>query len=188
MEDLIELNVVGVSRSQIQQGAYALILEEVGGKRRIPIVVGMSEAQSIAVRLQSIIPPRPLTHDLMTSAFHAFGIELSRVVITTFEDGVFSSELHLKGSQVETVLDSRTSDAIGLALRTNARIYTTPDIIARTSFTPDDNEIVGDDDDMILENMPIDRLQARMQHHIDCEEYEEAGRIKKIIESRTGAK
>lgn len=188
MEDLIELNVVGVSRSQIQQGAYALILEEVGGKRRIPIVVGMSEAQSIAVRLQSIIPPRPLTHDLMTSAFHAFGIELSRVVITTFEDGVFSSELHLKGSQVETVLDSRTSDAIGLALRTNARIFTTPDIIARTSFTPDDNEFVGDDDDMILENMPIDRLQARMQHHIDCEEYEEAGRIKKIIESRTGAK
>lgn len=188
MEDLIELNVVGVSRSQIQQGAYALILEEVGGKRRIPIVVGMSEAQSIAVCLQSIIPPRPLTHDLMTSAFHAFGIEMSRVVITTFEDGVFSSELHLKGSQVETVLDSRTSDAIGLALRTNARIFTTPDIIARTSFTPDDNEIVGDDDDMILENMPIDRLQARMQHHIDCEEYEEAGRIKKIIESRTGAK
>lgn len=188
MEDLIELNVVGVSRSQIQQGAYALILEEVGGKRRIPIVVGMSEAQSIAVRLQSIIPPRPLTHDLMTSAFHAFGIELSRVVITTFEDGVFSSELHLKGSQVETVLDSRTSDAIGLALRTNARIFTTSDIIARTSFTPDDNEIVGDDDDMILENMPIDRLQARMQHHIDFEEYEEAGRIKKIIESRTGDK
>lgn len=184
MKDLVELKVVGVTRSQIQMGAYALLLEEMNGTRRIPIVVGTTEAQAIAVRLENIIPPRPLTHDLMTSVFHAFSIELSHVVITHFENGVFSSVMHLSGTGVDTELDSRTSDAISMALRTGARIFTTPDILERTSFDPQEQQDKATGEGQRLEDMSIERLKAHLQHHVDCEEYEEAARIKKIIETR----
>lgn len=185
MDRLIELKVLGVTRSQLQLGAYALLLEEVGGTRRIPIVVGIAEAQSIAVRLEGIIPPRPLTHDLMTSVFHAFQIELERVVINGFADGVFSSVLTIKGDVVETELDSRTSDAIALALRTGARIYTTPEVLQATSYDSADKDVAGNETEVPLQDLPIDRLKARLQHHVDCEEYEQAAEIQKIIESRT---
>lgn len=183
---MIEVRVAGVTRSQLQTGAYALLLEEVDGTRRVPIVVGIAEAQSIAVRLEGIIPPRPLTHDLMTSVFHAFSISLESVTINSFENGVFSSILHLKSDDTDVELDSRTSDAIGMALRTGARIFISPEVMEKASFDPSrDEDLVADKDAGIrLEDMSVERLKARLQHHIDCEEYEQAAQIQKIIESR----
>lgn len=125
----IRLKVLGISYSQIQSGAYALILAQVDGPYRIPVVIGASEAQSIAIRLESIIPPRPMTHDLFVSFAHAFGVKLKEVFIYKFEDGIFSSELTFTDGERTIVLDSRTSDAIGIALRTKSPIYTTKEIL-----------------------------------------------------------
>jgi len=183
MEQLIELQVLGVTTHELHAGAYALLLEEVGGTRRVPIVVGIAEAQSIAVRLEGVIPPRPLTHDLMTSVFHAFGVELERVTINSFENGVFSSVLTLKSDNAETELDSRTSDAIALALRTGARIFIAPEVMAKTSY--DSARDRDDADDQRLEDLTTERLKACLQRHVDNEEYEKAAEIQKIIESRT---
>ena len=115
----IRLRVLGISYSQIQSGAYALILAQVDGPYRIPVVIGASEAQSIAIRMENIIPPRPMTHDLFVSFAHAFGVKLKEVMIYKFEDGIFSSELTFTDGERQVVIDSRTSDAIGIAMRTN---------------------------------------------------------------------
>ena len=123
-ENKIEMDVLGITYSQIQQGAYALLLKQRDGDMRVPIVVGVSEAQSIAMRLEHVIPPRPMSHDLMVSMFHAFGISLDEVVIYKFSEGVFMSRLKLSNNEHNLELDSRTSDAVALALRTNAPIYT----------------------------------------------------------------
>ena len=117
----IRLHVLGISRSQVQAGAYALLLENADATpvsaRRIPVVVGTSEAQSIAMRLENIIPPRPLTHDLITSMMHVFGLQLDYVNIYSFKDGVFSAMLHMSSHDREVDIDARTSDAVALADR-----------------------------------------------------------------------
>ena len=137
-ENLIELKVLGITRSEVQPGAYALLLENADSTpdeaRRIPIVVGASEAQSIAVRLEQVTPSRPLTHDLFVSMFHVYGIELEGVTIYSFKEGVFSSFLHLNNGTMSVDVDSRTSDAIAIALRTGAPIYTTPEVMKLTSY------------------------------------------------------
>ena len=134
-QDKIRLKVLGISYSQIQSGAYALILAQADGPYRIPVVIGASEAQSIAIRMENIIPPRPMTHDLFVSFAHAFGVELKEVLIYKFEDGIFSSELTFTDGERQVVIDSRTSDAIGIAMRTKAPIYTTREILNRTTAT-----------------------------------------------------
>ena len=116
MTDRIRLKVLGISYSQIQSGAYALILAQVGGPYRIPVVIGAAEAQSIALRMESITPPRPMTHDLFVSFAHAFGVKLKEVFIYKFEDGIFSSELTFTDGDRTVVIDSRTSDAIAIAM------------------------------------------------------------------------
>ena len=117
MDTRIKLRVQGLTNSQIQSGAYALILAEEDGVRRIPIIVGTSEAQSIAIALERITPPRPLTHDLFATFAQAFGVRLCEVFIYKFEDGVFYSELLFEDGIKQIRLDSRTSDAIAIALR-----------------------------------------------------------------------
>ena len=128
-EDKVKLKIVGISYSQIQSGAYALILAEEIGQHHIPIVIGASEAQSIAISMERISMPRPLTHDLIINISTAFGIELKEVYINKFEDGVFYSELTLEDCSRQIIVDSRTSDAIAIAIRSKAPIYTTHKII-----------------------------------------------------------
>jgi bifunctional DNase/RNase len=140
MDSRVELKVLGITYSQVQKGAYALLLSQVDGPYRIPVVVGVAEAQSIAMKLENIIPPRPMSHDLMVSLFHAFGISLEQVFIYKFHDGTFLSELTLKGKDAEITLDSRTSDAIALAVRTDARIFTTQEILQETGFIVDKDD------------------------------------------------
>lgn len=196
MEDKVRLRVYGLSYSQIQSGAYALILAEVDGPYRIPVVIGASEAQSIAIRLENIVPPRPMTHDLFESFIQAFGIRLLSVFIYKFEDGIFSSEMTFTDGERQIVLDSRTSDAIAIALRTKAPIYTTREIVLETGFlmprqdgSEGDAPADGSDPETEpaeprLENYAVEELEATLAKLIEREEYEEAARVQKILDEK----
>jgi len=205
--------VLGISYSQIQSGAYALILAQVDGPYRIPVVIGASEAQSIAIRMENIIPPRPMTHDLFVSFAHAFGVKLKEVLIYKFEDGIFSSELTFTDGERQVTIDSRTSDAIGIAMRTKAPIYTTPEILNETGFLMDEESDDGIDsdatddiddkqhgdsdrinDDVIsqiepkLENYAIEELERTLEKLIAKERYEEAAKVSEILKRKRGNK
>lgn len=186
---MIKLKVLGITRSEVQPGAYALLLENADSTpdeaRRIPIVVGAAEAQSIAVVLEQVIPSRPLTHDLFVSMFHVYGIELQRVVIYSFKDGVFAAMLHVTNGTVETQIDSRTSDAVAIALRTGTPIYTTPEVMSLTSYEWRRDGEYKPSKPVRLEDLPVEKLERRLQHYVDLEQYEKAARIQKIIAQKT---
>lgn len=204
-KERIRLKVLGISYSQIQSGAYALILAQIGGPYRIPVVIGAAEAQSIALRMESITPPRPMTHDLFVSFAHAFGIKLREVFIYRFEDGIFSSELTFSDDERTIVIDSRTSDAIAIAMRTGAPIFTTPEILEETGFLleessqEDEDEaaaadapvFVEEEDDIAdgesapkIENYTVEELQKLLARLIEQENYEEAARVNEIIKRK----
>lgn len=194
MVNKVKLKIVGISYSQIRSGAYALILAEEDGQYHIPVVIGASEAQSIAIKMEHITMPRPLTHDLIVSITKAFGIALKEVFIYKFEDGIFSSELTFDDGDRQIVIDSRTSDAIAIALRTKTPIFTTREIIDETGFileVSNDKTILGREPDndnggnvIKLENLAIEELEKMLQRHIELEEYEEAAKISEIIKHK----
>lgn len=212
MSEKISLHVLGVSTSQLKGGAYALILTEDHGKRSIPVVIGASEAQSIAIALERISTPRPLTHDLFVTFAHAFGVRLREVFIYEFEDGIFSSQLTFEDNNGQrVVVDARTSDAVAIAMRTDTPIYTTEEILKQTGFVINDDSIVpatdednerdnayDHDRDMRrtvssyhaepkLENLSIEELERTLQKHIDNENYEEAAKVSDIINNKKKA-
>ena len=131
----IKLNVLGISYSHTQSGAYALVLAEEKGPRRIPIIVGSFEAQAIAIQLEGLNPPRPLTHDLFYNFATLFKIDILEVNIYKLEEGIFFSKLTCFNGKETINIDSRTSDAIALALRFSCPIYTTEDILKRSGIT-----------------------------------------------------
>ena len=202
MDTRIKLRVQGLTNSQIQSGAYALILAEEDGVRRIPIIVGTSEAQSIAIALERITPPRPLTHDLFATFAQAFGVRLCEVFIYKFEDGVFYSELLFEDGIKQIRLDSRTSDAIAIALRVKCDIYTTPEIVQECGVVLENSAEEKDkDDDSILALEPeeihdetklkkwlslldVDELSDRLDEGIADENYEYAKMYKDEIRRR----
>lgn len=194
MSERIRLKVLGLSYSQIRTGAYALILAEADGPGRIPVVIGPAEAQSIAIRMESITPPRPMTHDLFVSFAHAFGVTLSEVFIYRFEDGIFSSELTFTDGERTVTVDSRTSDAIAIAMRTSAPIYTTRAILEETGFEVEveesmaeasaDDEGAGAPQAPKLENYAVEELERTLQKLIADENYEEAARVSRILEQK----
>ena len=186
-EERVRLEVAGITYSQVQPGAYALVLSQVDGDYRIPIIVGIAEAQAIAVKLEGIIPPRPMPHDLFVSMAHAFGIQLEEVFISNFDDGVFMSELRFANGQTEVVLDSRTSDAIAIAMRTQAPIYTTAEILEQAGFNASEIEAgdeVADAPARNLEELDTDELQERLEKAVADEAYEDAALIQKILDGR----
>ncbi len=159
MEDnKIKLRVQGLTNSQIQSGAYALVLAE-EGLRRIPIIVGMFEAQSIAIALEGINPPRPLTHDLFIAYTQATGYQMQEVFIHKFEDGVFYSEIILANGNNTVQIDSRTSDAIAIALRTKCNIYTTESIMRKCGIVLDESSNTDNETEALLEELTINDLQ-----------------------------
>ena len=185
IENKIEMDVMGITYSQIKQDAYALLLKQHQGDLCIPIVVGVAEAQSILSRLENIILPRPLSHDLMTSMFHAFGISLDEVLIYKFSEGVFMSRLKLSSNNQNLELDSRTSDAVALALRTNAPIYTTQEVLDKTGF------VLNDDKKTIkvkrtLNDLSVNELQKKLNRAVELEKYELAASIQKAINEKLG--
>jgi len=133
----IKLNVLGISYSQTQSGAYALVLSEEEGNRRIPIIVGGFEAQAIAIELEGLTPPRPLTHDLFKNFSDTYGIRIIEVNIHKLEDGVFFANIICDNGDRQMTLDARTSDAIALALRFKCPIYTTGDIVDKAGIVLD---------------------------------------------------
>ncbi len=187
-EKKIKLNVLGITFSQIQAGAYALVLAEDEGLRRVPIIIGTPEAQSIAIFLEGLHPPRPLTHDLFITFAKALHIELQEVNIYKFEDGVFYSELLFRNKNEIVRIDSRTSDAIALALRTQSPIYTTENIMKEASIIMDEetDEEEGADDatEDNNENRSIEELQSSLDNAIRMEDYEKASHIRDLIQKK----
>ncbi len=200
MTDRVRLKVLGISYSQIQTGAYALILAQYDGPYRIPVVIGAAEAQSIALRMESITPPRPMTHDLFVSFAHAFGVKLTDVFIYKFEDGIFSSELTFTDGERTIKIDSRTSDAIAIAMRTGTPIYTTRNIPDETGFIMEvqsDDNLDNDDEDSDqdysvetpfsepkLENYTVEELERTLEKLIRDEQYEEAAKVSELIKKK----
>nr|WP_229033615.1 MULTISPECIES: bifunctional nuclease family protein [Barnesiella] len=181
---------MGLTYSQVQKGAYALVLAEENGPRRIPVVIGVSEAQSIAISLEGIVPPRPITHDLFVSFSHGFGIRLKEVCIYKFENGVFSSEMLFDDGTREIRIDARTSDAIAIALRTRSDIYVMQDIIDEAGFVYEENEgkeVVETEElpeEKSLSNCSRKELKERLEKAIASEAYEEAARIQDELNKR----
>ena len=186
----IKIKVSGITYSQVKQGAYALVLEQENGPYRIPVVVGVAEAQAIAVKIEDIIPPRPMTHDVMASIAHGFGISLDEVFIYKFDEGIFLSELHLSNDERQIVVDSRTSDAIALALRTGAPIYTTREVVEQTGFIIPESaekkrESASDEPrELRLSKLAIEELEKMLGEWVEREEYERAAEIKAVIDEK----
>ena len=189
----IKLHVVGLSYSETHSGAYALVLQEENGNRRIPIIIGSFEAQAIAIQLEKLKPPRPLTHDLFVMFASAFKVDLLEVNIYKLEEGIFYSNLILQKDDEQVVIDSRTSDAIALALRFECPIYTTQDILDKAGILltfeeeKDEESQITDDDNnrpSIYSKYTIDELEEMLKKAIENEEYEKASSIRDELARR----
>ena len=205
---LVKLTIKGISYSQTQNGAYALILNEVDGERKLPIVIGAFEAQSIAIALEKEIkPPRPLTHDLFKSFADRFDIVVKQVIIHKLVDGVFYSSIICERDKIEEIIDARTSDAIALALRFAAPIFTYKNILDKAGIylnaNPNDVENQNTEDDGILSNpetfglenkettskndykkFSLSELHEFLEMAVQEEDYEKAARIRDEISKR----
>ncbi len=193
----IKLNILGLSYSQTQTGAYALVLAEEDGERRIPIIIGGVEAQSIAIKLEGLTPPRPLTHDLFLNFAKAFNIEILEVIIYKLEEGIFYSELICKRESETLHIDSRTSDAVALALRFNCPIYTYDDIMDKAGIVLDFDAEEDIEDNGSIEKEPkkgkqgdefagksLEELKKMLDDAVRKEDYERASKIRDEIKSR----
>lgn len=195
----IKLEITGLSYSQTQSGAYALVLSETEGKRRLPIIIGGFEAQAIAIELEKMAPTRPLTHDLFKSFAEAFSITVTEVVIYNLVEGIFHAKIVCQQDGANDVeVDARTSDAIALAVRFNCPIYTYEFILSSSGIIVDENE--GDEAEKVvkeetaveksatpgneLNSLSKDELKQMLKNAIDEEAYEKAGRIRDELEKR----
>ena len=197
---LVRLNIKGISYSQTQSGAYALVLSEVDGERTIPIIIGAFEAQSIAIALEKEIkPPRPLTHDLFKSFADRFNIIVKQVIIHKLVDGVFYSSLICECDKIEEIIDARTSDAIALATRFNAPIFTFENILEKAGIIlkiKDDTKLVQSKfkmedlvEDVVEEtttykNESLKELKNKLDKAVANEDYELAAKLRDEISNR----
>lgn len=193
MSHKIKLSILGISFSQVQAGAYALIFSEEKGIRRLPIVIGTPEAQSIAIVMEGITPPRPLTHDLICSIWKEVRIVLKEVVIYKFEEGAFFSELLIEQNGTEYRIDSRTSDAVALAIRTHSPIYTTEEIMRNMAVVFDEHAVQPTGDQLQegsekseeeLAGLRLDTLKEQLKEAVSEENYELATRLRDEINRR----
>jgi len=192
--DKIRLEIIGMSYSQSQSGAYALILGEKDGKRRLPIIIGGFEAQSIAIELEKIKTPRPLTHDLFKTFAESFEISISEVIINKFSEGVFYAKLVCSDGKNEHEVDSRTSDAIALALRFGCPVYTYESIMVAAGILMEEEAELAKPEEPMPENDPVEQvsftdatpeeLNEMLQGAIENEEYEKASKIRDELNKR----
>lgn len=190
----LRLELLGITYNQIESGVYALVFRQAGGTRRMPIVIGFAEAQAIECKLQEVKTPRPLTHDTMATTLSAFGISLVEVEIKKIGDGVFGADLILSDGTTTRVVDSRASDAVALAIRVNAPIFTSEDVLDEYGFDPDEKKRRQEkttsatsqirDRRVPYSGLSLDQLYAAMQKAAENEDYEEAARLKMEIENR----
>jgi hypothetical protein len=190
----IKLEIVGLSYSQTQSGAYALVLSEVDGSRRLPIIIGGFEAQAIAIELEKIVPTRPLTHDLFKSFASTFNITVTEVVIYKLTEGVFYSKLVCEQNGKLIEVDARTSDAIAVGVRFECSIYTHENILSTAGILLD-KDALGEDDFLTeaieeepkqaLETISLQELKNQLNQAIDDEDYEIASKIRDEIKKRS---
>jgi bifunctional DNase/RNase len=198
----VKLDIVGLSYSQTQSGAYALVLGEVNGRRRLPIIIGAFEAQAIAIEIEQMTPSRPLTHDLFKTLAEAYDIQIHEVLIYNLVEGVFFAKLICSDGENTKEIDARTSDAIALAVRFNAAIYTYEFILSSAGIVIEGNDLLflenmdnipkeqGSED--ITTSIPssgykelsTEELQQKLQEAIIEEAYEKAARIRDEINKR----
>lgn len=192
----IKLDIVGLSYSQTQSGAYALVLGEVNGRRRLPIIIGGFEAQAIAIEIEKMTPSRPLTHDLFKSLAEAYSVTIQEVIIYNLVDGIFYAKLMCTDGKKVSEIDARTSDAIALAVRFDCPIYTYEFILATAGIVIEGNEFV------FLENiepqpeektptaalsyssLSEDELKAKLKEALADEAYERAAKIRDELSKR----
>lgn len=187
------VDILGLSTNPASGGAYALILREVEGNRRLPIIIGQAEAQSIALEMEGIKPPRPLTHDLMKNIIAAFGSELTEVTIDDLRDGTFYAKLSIDNQ----LIDSRPSDAIALAVRYGAQIFVATGVMDEASFVPEEEEEEGAQKEGGVQKPPrpaqppkeqpvnkmtrLEQLHQQLKQAIEKEDYEKAASIRDEI-------
>lgn len=207
MEQRHRLELIGITYNQIESGVYALILQEAGSTRRLPIIIGFHEAQAIECKLQEIATPRPLTHDTMSAALSAFGISLVEVEIRLMDDGIFAADLVLTDGTSRRIVDSRSSDAIALAIRVGAPIYTSSEVMDKASFDARENSdktktasraSVNDkqatQDNLFrsqvrnkysdINRYPTQRLMEMIDEACEKEDYKFAAQLKKELDRR----
>jgi bifunctional DNase/RNase len=198
---LVELKIKGISYSETQSGAYALILSEVNGNRKLPIIIGGYEAQAIAIGLEKEIKPsRPLTHDLFEEFANTFEIKIQKVIIHKLVDGVFFSNIICESNHNENSLDARTSDAIALAVRFKIPVFTYESILKIAGFSSKKITKTDDCEDIIintdknskknilpnnLENISMPKLKILLKKLVTDEEYEKAARIRDLISKKS---
>ena len=205
---LIQLNIKGISYSDTQTGAYALILREIDGNRRLPIIIGGFEAQSIAIALEKELKPkRPLTHDLFRNFAERFNIYIKQVIIHKLVDGVFYSSLICERDKIEEIIDARTSDAIAMAIRFGAPVFIYDSILKQAGF--DENNIIEDKKNKEGENwiknfveeqskqkavpddlnkLSLSKLKSLLNKLVNLEDYEKAVKIRDEISKRESKK
>jgi len=194
----VKLDIIGLSYSQTQAGAYALVLGEVKGKRRLPIIIGGFEAQAIAIQLEKMTPSRPLTHDLFKNFADTFNIKLKEVIIYNLVEGIFYAKLICDNNEKEIEIDARTSDAIALAVRFECPIFTFEFILSAAGIILEDQpkeggmpaieepvvKKVSEKDDKDLTKKSTEELKELLKGAIDSENYERASRIRDELNKR----
>lgn len=189
----VKLEIIGLSQSQIQETSYALVLGDEAGERRLPIIIGAWEAQAIALKLENMPTQRPLTHDLFKSVADAFDIRLVEVVINNLQEGIFYSVLVCEKDGERVEIDSRTSDAIALAVRFDCPIYTYDFILASAGIAAsslrrvseeEEDEAADEKAEEYLENMTTRQLRERLKEAVENENYELASRIRDELKKR----
>ena len=188
--DYIQVDIIGLSTSPSSGGAYALVLGETNGNRRLPIIIGAFEAQAIALELEKIQPPRPMTHDLLRNLFDALGAEVTDIVIDDLREGTFFAKVRYIYDDEEAQLDARPSDAVALAVRTDAPLFVAASVLDEAGI-PADDAMDGDDDPLVEETPAraepasptsrLDRAKDQLQKAIESEDYEAAAQLRDEI-------
>lgn len=187
----VKLEILGLSPSQAQQGSFALVLGEEMGNRRLPIIIGVFEAQAIAVQMESIVPNRPMTHDLFKSMAVAMRFTVKEIVISDLREGIFFAQIVCGDSLENVEIDARPSDAIAIGLRFGAPIYVAERILDEAGIVnaPADDTIIVDDEikeepgqkgnfSDSLRRLPVERLQKMLEEALQNEEYEKAAQLR----------
>ena len=198
MEKLVELEILGLSSNHSQSGSFTLVMGEVDGLRRLPIVIGMFEAQAIAIEIEKIIPNRPMTHDLFKSFSDSFQFEIEKIVISEFKEGVFYAKIYSKSETALVEIDSRPSDAIAIAVRFGAAIFCAEKVLSEAGieFSEEDKKEESKKPsksvaskgatpkENLLKDFSLDKLNSLLDKAIMDEDYEKAARIRDEINKR----
>ncbi len=185
------MEILGLSTSPSSGGAYALILSESGGNRRLPIIIGTFEAQAIALELESIKPPRPMTHDLLKNLLLSFNSDVQKVVINDLNEGTFFAQIQYKSNGDDIELDARPSDAIALAIRFNAPIFVSKKVLDEAGIeteetTPGQKSETTDANEPSKEMTKLEEIEQELQMAIDTENYEKAAKLRDQIKKLKG--